>query len=205
MQTFLPLPCIRKSVACLDSVRLNKQRVECKQICNALAGEYPGWSNHPAVKMYATPGGMSMLAEYVTECCNECDARGIADHVDIRSWFDDFFMHQPDATDGFYPWWWASTDLRLSHRNNLYWKNSHLYKQFKPSKRLTEKPPYVWPIHANEYEILSTHADQARIRVIRYAAPRIVSGPLAYNALGHASMATRDKSGKLVTWLFEAQ
>ena len=53
MQTFLPYPDLRDSVACLDSKRLGKQRVECLQILNVLEGRRTGWQNHPAVKMWA--------------------------------------------------------------------------------------------------------------------------------------------------------
>ena len=67
MQTFLPLPNLRKSLKCLDNKRLGKQRVETFQLLCALGfgpalnerairtGKFDaprGWVNHPAAKMY---------------------------------------------------------------------------------------------------------------------------------------------------------
>jgi len=51
MQTFLPLANFQSSVRCLDWRRLNKQRVEARQILNANR-THNGWSNHPAVRMW---------------------------------------------------------------------------------------------------------------------------------------------------------
>ena len=57
MQTFLPYPDFKKTAKCLDYRRLGKQRVECKQILNALQKRKGGitkggWVNHPATKMW---------------------------------------------------------------------------------------------------------------------------------------------------------
>jgi len=41
MQTFLPYPDLRDSVACLDNKRLGKQRVEAMQILTRHAPEQP--------------------------------------------------------------------------------------------------------------------------------------------------------------------
>ena len=62
MQTFLPLPDFHKSLACLDSKRLGKQRLETHQILKVLSGESEAWKNHPAVKMWI--GFDNSLIEY---------------------------------------------------------------------------------------------------------------------------------------------
>ena len=57
MQTFLPYPCFIESAKCLDFRRLGKQRVESKQLLNALEIRKSGiakggWVNHPATVMW---------------------------------------------------------------------------------------------------------------------------------------------------------
>ena len=52
MQTFLPYKDFTKSAKALDNKRLGKQRVEVKQILNALDGKSKGWTNHPATNMW---------------------------------------------------------------------------------------------------------------------------------------------------------
>jgi hypothetical protein len=50
MQTFLPVANFKESAKILDYRRLGKQRVEARQILNALQGKSKGWANHPATK-----------------------------------------------------------------------------------------------------------------------------------------------------------
>lgn len=52
MQIFLPFLDVVEVAICLDSRRLHKQIVECKQIIKAITGESEAWKNHPVVKMY---------------------------------------------------------------------------------------------------------------------------------------------------------
>jgi hypothetical protein len=67
MQTFLPYANVKKSVKCLDSKRLGKQRVEAFQILNILLNrtKTSGWRNHPAVKMWK--GHENALKVYFNE------------------------------------------------------------------------------------------------------------------------------------------
>lgn len=41
-----------RTASFLDSKRLNKQIVECRQILDAIEGRKKGWANHPVTKMY---------------------------------------------------------------------------------------------------------------------------------------------------------
>lgn len=52
MQVFTPYPEPVKTADCLDSRRLNKQIIECRQILAAIEGESEAWKNHPIVKQY---------------------------------------------------------------------------------------------------------------------------------------------------------
>src|SRR3546814_13031822 len=53
MQTFLPYPDCRRSLECLDTRRLGKQRVEAMQLLNAAQRTTGGWIRHPAKLMWA--------------------------------------------------------------------------------------------------------------------------------------------------------
>lgn len=67
MQTFLPSPSFVSSATALDSRRLGKQIMECRQILAALqAGPGAPWYGHPAVQMWA--GALTVLREYADAC-----------------------------------------------------------------------------------------------------------------------------------------
>ena len=65
MQTFLPVADFKESAKILDYRRLGKQRVEARQILNALQGKSKGWVNHPATKMWK--GYEPALEQYLRE------------------------------------------------------------------------------------------------------------------------------------------
>ena len=71
MQTFLPYANFEKSARSLDYRRLGKQRVECKQIINALSPDYDkrGWVNHPATQMWK--GHVDVLKVYANTMITE--------------------------------------------------------------------------------------------------------------------------------------
>lgn len=51
MQVFI-VGSVLETAKALDSRRLNKQIIECRQIIDAIQGTGKGWFNHPVVKMY---------------------------------------------------------------------------------------------------------------------------------------------------------
>jgi hypothetical protein len=51
MQVFI-VGTVLETAKALDSRRLNKQIIECRQIIDAIQGTGKGWFNHPVVKMY---------------------------------------------------------------------------------------------------------------------------------------------------------
>lgn len=131
MQTFLPHPSFHHSLDCLDYRRLGKQRVEAKQIIQALTGEKLGWRNHPAVKMWE--GHLDALKLYHNTAISLWVARGynntmpiyeVAVPYTLPSWLGDFAFH-------------------ASHRSNLLRKDPKFYGKYgwvEPNNL-----PYIWP------------------------------------------------------------
>ena len=130
MQTFLPYKSFEDSARCLDYRRLGKQRVEARQIYNAIKTK-GGWSNHPAIKMWT--GYENALMEYSNVIIKEWVRRGfkntmalvdVCGEVRNPSWLGDEVFHS-------------------AHRSNLLRKDFDYYSQFKWNEPLDL--PYVWP------------------------------------------------------------
>jgi len=164
MQTFLPFRDLQRSARCLDNLRLQKQRVECKQIVLTLTTSRKAWRNHPAVAMYRTLGGLTLLREYCAAICAECDRRKIADHTKTRAWFDEAFKTLPDDLDEnmvLRPWWFGCERLFSSHRISLLRKDpehyaNSMYLMNHDSaliRGMLSDPDsgYVWPMHSHEW------------------------------------------------------
>lgn len=135
MQTFLPYADFKKSAACLDNKRLNKQILEAKTIYDIVVENRTsgGWVSHPAVNMWR--GYPEALALYFNACLDEWKRRGkhhsyekipIVDEKNIRT-----------------PPWLGNERLHSSHRSNLLRKDEW-YDQFgwKEGWNL----PYYWPV-----------------------------------------------------------
>lgn len=131
MQTFLPYANIEKTVKCLDWRRLGKQRVESKQILNAIHRGKGGWSNHPATKMWK--GYENGLTLYMNYCIKEWIQRGYKNNMPIVE-VEKIVM----------PPWFGDEKFHSSHRSNLLEKDFEWYSKF----GWTEEPgmPYVWPV-----------------------------------------------------------
>lgn len=143
MQTFLPLPDYEESARVLDYRRLGKQRVECKQILNALTGESKGWVNHPATKMWR--GHEYHLILYALYICEEWCSRGYSDT--LNAWFRDKLKVARSFCDlekgALAPPWLGQKDFHASHRSNLLRKDPDWYGQFNWPE--SDDMPYVWP------------------------------------------------------------
>lgn len=143
MQTFLPHFDFSLCAQSLDSKRLNKQRVECKQIYNALTNpDARGWVNHPAVRMWR--GYERALLTYALAICVECDKRGIADNVHMKEWFTSLVPKHPVNLP---PWLINKevfTRIRDTHRAALVHKLPvHYHPQFPDAPTFTT---YFWPV-----------------------------------------------------------
>lgn len=140
MQTFLPYPDFYASAACLDRLRLGKQRIEAMQILRTLSGQSDGWTNHPATLMWR--GHLQALASYGIAICDEWRSRGYFDTA--GDWFSNWLdTHGTEWTDTMLPAWFGSPPFHASHRSNLLRKHPEHYTQF----NWVEPPtlPYVWP------------------------------------------------------------
>ena len=200
MQTFLPSPSPDDSARILDSVRLNKQRLEGLQILGALADPTRGYANHPAIVMWR--GRTEALAcWYLAAICDECDRRGIADNTQMRQRIMAHSLTETMPAVGWVLPWWVSTEaLHLSHRRNLAHKHESYARMF--GAEIGEKPPYVWPVHADEYEA----NDTTLTMVTRYVKPRKFLGTLGPpDAQGSRLFSTRQANGVAVAYLLEKQ
>lgn len=121
MQTFLPYQDFAQSAACLDRLRLGKQRVETLQILQTLNGDSHGWRNHPVVKMWNDY--TEALIEYGCAICDEWLQRGYRDtcrgKIVAYSWGGEA-VKPP----------WLTEEFCLSHRQRLLSKDPIYYSQF---------------------------------------------------------------------------
>lgn len=133
MQTFLPYPDFTKSVSVLDWRRLNKQRVEAKQLLDVISPNYPhmGWRNHPAAKMWR--GYPEALGLYLNTCIKEWIRRGYNNTMSLVS----------VSTNIVFPVWLGNKDFHASHRSNLLRKDEGWYSQFGWTE--PNNLPYIWP------------------------------------------------------------
>jgi hypothetical protein len=136
LQTFLPYESFSQSAKVLDRQRLGKQRVEVKQILNALLGETDGWKNHPATKMWE--GHEKALAEYGYKICEEWISRGYKDSL-----AGDFFILINELPDTGSPEWLGNDNFHASHRSNLLRKAPEHYSKFGWVE--SSDLEYVWP------------------------------------------------------------
>ena len=145
MQTFLPYPSYRRSALVLDMKRLGKQRVEVKQILNALRKPHYGWKNHPAVRMWM--GYEYALVYYGMEMCVAWRDRGYKDSLlpEFREMRDQIAKELLDRGDALiaYPKWINDYRIHTSHQSNLVRKDPDYYRDFFP--RVPDDIPYYWP------------------------------------------------------------
>ena len=143
MQTFLPLEDFTASAKSLDYRRLGKQRVEAKQILNALegaaAGQKAGWVTHPAVLMWR--GFEDALRYYHDVMIQEWVARGYNNNMPV-------FDVNPDQVE--YPAWVGDERFHASHRANLLRKDFAYYQQHGWSE--DPEIPYFWPVTNEQKE-----------------------------------------------------
>ena len=135
MQTFLPYSDFKKSAACLDNKRLNKQILEAKTIYdivveNRMSG---GWTSHPATKMWR--GYAEALALYFNACLDEWKRRGKHHSYEKIPIADENNVKMPP--------WLGDERLHRSHRSNLLRKDEW-YDKFGWTE--SWDMPYFWPV-----------------------------------------------------------
>ena len=132
MQTFIPHTDFEKCAKSLDYRRLGKQRVECKQILNAIERGSGGWSNHPATRMWR--GYEPALRQYMRAIILEWISRGYVNNMEI-----------PEPEEYELPPWWGREEIHASHRSALLEKDFEFYYE----KNQWEDEPklaYIWPV-----------------------------------------------------------
>lgn len=134
MQTFLPYPDFEKSAKVLHFKHLGKQRVEAKQIFQALT-QNKGWVHHPATKMWA--GYEYQLLQYGKAICEEWIGRGYNDSL-----LTQFTAAQVGLKDTGLPPWMGVKEFHEAHRSNLMRKKPEYYN-FPHTPLLL---PYQWPV-----------------------------------------------------------
>jgi len=132
MQTFLPYRSFTKSAQVLDRQRLGKQRVEGKQILNALSDPTNSWRNHVAVRMWQ--GHENALKHYTNIMISEWSKRGYFNSM------QPYVVELPIVP----PPWLDDPRLTLSHRCNLVRKLPEVYSLLWPE--VDETAPYWWPV-----------------------------------------------------------
>lgn len=119
MQIFVPYAEPIKTAKCLDSLRLNKQIIEARQILDSidasLEGKKKGWFNHPVTKMYKPY--KDWLHKYM----------GCLIYWNLG--FKSEAMEWSKLADSIRPPF-LTADFCIQHRKRLYTKNSEHYKQF---------------------------------------------------------------------------
>ena len=143
MQTFLPYADFDKSAQVLDYRRLGKQRVETKQILNALSVYgAKGWRNHPATKMWE--GHETLLAYYGAAMCREWIRRGYKDT--LTPFFRDVIDNEREVIGQ--PWFIGNSEFHLSHQSNLLRKDFAYYGSKFPN--IPDNLPYIWTADQTE-------------------------------------------------------
>jgi hypothetical protein len=132
MQTFLPYASFKQTAKHLDWRRLGKQRVECKQIINALEGTSKGWRSHPATIMWENNVGC--LKSYANTIILEWIHRGYNNTMEL------YPVHKKDLEP---PWWLGCEVFHASHRSNLLRKDAEFYSAFGWKEK--DDLPYYWP------------------------------------------------------------
>lgn len=132
MQTFIPHTDFEECAKSLDYRRLGKQRVECKQILNAIERGSGGWSNHPATRMWR--GYEPALRQYMRAIILEWISRGYKNNMEIP---------EPEAYE--LPPWWGREEVHASHRSALLEKDFEFYYDHNGWED-EPKLEYVWPV-----------------------------------------------------------
>lgn len=148
MQTFLPYSNYVDSARCLDYRRLGKQRVEAKQILQALgvpvggplSGKPSSWRSHPATRMWE--GYEYALCVYAIAVCQEWRQRGYKDTL-LPQFMDAANGILRAGGDSSAPEWLGCDAFHASHRSNLLRKLPEHYSQFGWSE--PNDISYVWP------------------------------------------------------------
>lgn len=129
MQTFLPYSNFKVSASILDFKRLGKQRVEAKQILNAIENN-TGWRNHPIVRMWR----------------NYTTALKLYHNTMIIEWIKRGYNNMPllhfKEKDLVMPEWLGRQEFHSAHRAALLYKDFEFYSKYNWGEEA--KIEYIW-------------------------------------------------------------
>lgn len=132
MMTFLVIGDFRINASLLDTGRLGKQRVEARQILDAIM-HGTGWKNHPIT--HAWKDYIPALQYYTNCIILEWIKRGGANNLPLFDLPKVILM----------PWWVTWDRLHQSHRAMLYRKNPFFYKSKFEVEPEYMNYGYIWP------------------------------------------------------------
>lgn len=149
--TFLPFPDFEQSLQSLDDRRLGKQRVEAKQMYDALTNpNSKGWKNHPAALMWK--GHEDLLAMYYNKCLDVWISRGKNNNMSYLSFDIEKTTNKPV--------WLGWFAFHQSHMAALLRKDPiHYETQFGLLVGPYREYGYIWPTHVNFEEVDITEED----------------------------------------------
>lgn len=138
MQTFLPVPNFKESAQYLDYKRLGKQRLEVKQLYEAIVTQSGRTYSHPAAKMWI--GYTDALLYYGMAICDRWSSMDYKDNhwLQFNGWLECDNENKIQL-----PPWLGSPRFHASHRSNLLRKFPEHYKQFGWLE--VDSLPYFWP------------------------------------------------------------
>lgn len=140
VMTFVVYSDLSLNFKVLDTQRLGKQRVEGKQLINAIESD-KGWSKHPAAQMWRY--NLDALKYYVNCCIYEWIQRGYNNDIP--------YYQVPESVT--FPWWFTWEPLIQSHRAMLYRKNPfHYYDKFTIDPEHLQYG-YIWPHALTEADL----------------------------------------------------
>lgn len=164
VNTFLPYSNYKKIAQVLDTKRLGKQRVEAKQVLNAIQ-KNTGWRNHPCAKMWKPY--INSLKQYYNIMIDEWVKRGYVNNMKKA---------QIRAKKITKPWFVNNRTVNLSHQAMLVTKLPQHYKQY--FKRIPKdyfKYSYVWPSNLTDEQIKQLKKNPTRAKKISlFAKKRVV-------------------------------
>ena len=135
VNTFILSNSPQKCVKFLDYKRLGKQRVEAKQIIDALEGSKSGWSNHPVSKMWKDD--IIGLKYYYNCCVDEWISRG---YKNTMVKYDVEFVDEKDIL----PWFYTNKQIQESFKASLLRKNPEYYEKMWSCDEDYMKNGYIW-------------------------------------------------------------